>query len=88
MLLLGFLSLGVFSWLIARQLRPAKPEQTPGRLTGSCPGCRRNVKSGWLVCPDCLTRLRESCAECGESRDRWFNFCPWCGHAAGGTNPT
>ena len=88
MLLLGFLSLGVLSWLIARQLRLASPDQAPARLTGNCPDCRQNVESGWLVCPDCLTRLRESCAECGETHDRWFAFCPWCGHAAGGTKPT
>lgn len=85
MLLIGGLTLGLLCWLIIRQLALA-PKGAPAKLVGHCPNCRHTVESGWLLCPDCETRLRKSCSACGEIHDCWFNFCPWCGHAAATTN--
>jgi RNA polymerase subunit RPABC4/transcription elongation factor Spt4 len=44
-----------------------------------CPGCERNIKEDWQVCPNCHTRLKKPCLHCGKLMDLPWNVCPYCG---------
>jgi RNA polymerase subunit RPABC4/transcription elongation factor Spt4 len=44
-----------------------------------CPGCERNIKEEWQVCPNCHTRLKKPCLHCGKLMDLPWNVCPYCG---------
>jgi RNA polymerase subunit RPABC4/transcription elongation factor Spt4 len=44
-----------------------------------CPGCERNIKDEWQVCPTCHTRLKKPCLHCGKLMDLPWNVCPYCG---------
>jgi len=44
-----------------------------------CPGCERNIKDEWQVCPNCHTRLKKPCLHCGKLMDLPWNVCPYCG---------
>ncbi len=45
----------------------------------NCPGCGRQIKADWQVCPHCHTRLRKSCTRCGRLMELPWNLCPYCG---------
>ncbi len=48
-----------------------------------CPGCSRQVKEEWLICPDCHTTLKKVCQNCHHGLHLNWNVCPYCGaHAA------
>jgi hypothetical protein len=52
-----------------------------------CPGCSRQVKDEWIVCPDCHTTLKKICPNCRNGLHLNWNICPFCGtHVA--TLPT
>ncbi|MBN1995164.1 MAG: zinc ribbon domain-containing protein [Anaerolineae bacterium] len=44
-----------------------------------CPGCSRQVKDEWVVCPDCHTTLKKVCPNCRNSLHLNWNVCPFCG---------
>jgi len=48
----------------------------------ACPGCSRQTRQDWMVCPHCHTRLRKSCVRCGRLLDLPWNLCPYCGTPA------
>ncbi len=77
LLILLLISLAVLVWFIDSEL-DARETSLP-LLHGCCPNCRRDVESGWLLCPDCRCILRSCCAGCGRVHDRWVRYCPWCG---------
>ncbi len=39
-----------------------------------CPGCSRQVKEAWIVCPDCHTTLKSICTNC-QNPYRIQTFC-------------
>ncbi|RME75037.1 MAG: zinc ribbon domain-containing protein [Chloroflexi bacterium] len=43
-----------------------------------CPGCSRQVKEEWILCPDCHTTLKKICPECGETLELAWTMCPYC----------
>lgn len=43
-----------------------------------CPGCGRQAREDWRICPNCLTKLKKPCARCGELMDLPWNVCPYC----------
>lgn len=43
-----------------------------------CPGCTRQVKEEWMVCPTCYTRLKKTCHQCGRLMELSWNLCPFC----------
>jgi hypothetical protein len=43
-----------------------------------CPGCSRNVKDSWQVCPTCHTRLKKTCQACGKLLELPWQLCPNC----------
>ena len=43
-----------------------------------CPGCRRKIEMGWLVCPDCHTILKKKCLDCGQLLHLRWDICPYC----------
>ncbi len=45
----------------------------------NCPGCGRQIKENWIVCPNCHTKLRKSCHHCGKLMELTWNLCPYCG---------
>jgi RNA polymerase subunit RPABC4/transcription elongation factor Spt4 len=45
----------------------------------SCPGCKRAVEPGYLLCPHCHTQLKRSCPHCGRLLDLRWDICPYCG---------
>ncbi len=49
-----------------------------------CPGCERNIRDDWLVCPTCQTKLRKPCHSCGRLMELPWNICPYCGTPAPG----
>lgn len=49
-----------------------------------CPGCGRQVKEDWSVCPSCHTKLKKPCHSCGKLMELSWNLCPYCGTAAPG----
>ena len=44
-----------------------------------CPGCSRQVKDEWLICPDCHTTLKKVCPSCRQGLNLNWNVCPFCG---------
>jgi hypothetical protein len=44
-----------------------------------CPGCSRQVKEAWILCPDCHTTLKKICPTCNNSLSLHWNICPFCG---------
>ncbi|MBN1218500.1 MAG: zinc ribbon domain-containing protein [Anaerolineae bacterium] len=44
-----------------------------------CPGCSRQVKDEWIICPDCHTTLKKICPNCNNSLHLNWNICPFCG---------
>ncbi len=52
--------------------------------TARCPGCGRQVKDAWLVCPHCHTKLKKVCHHCGKLMELSWNICPYCGTPAPG----
>jgi len=50
-----------------------------------CPGCRRKIETGWLVCPDCHAILRKKCIHCGQLLHLRWNICPYCAAPAADT---
>lgn len=44
-----------------------------------CPGCERNIKEDWQICPNCHTRLKKRCLHCDKLMDLPWNVCPYCG---------
>lgn len=53
----------------------------------TCPGCNRQVKDSWIVCPDCHSRLRKKCRNCGESLLLTWEICPYCEAIQPGYHP-
>jgi len=43
-----------------------------------CPGCSRQVKDEWILCPDCHTTLKNVCANCGSKLHLAWTICPCC----------
>jgi RNA polymerase subunit RPABC4/transcription elongation factor Spt4 len=43
-----------------------------------CPGCGRQAREDWRICPNCLTKLKKTCAQCGQLMDLPWNVCPYC----------
>lgn len=43
-----------------------------------CPGCSRQVKEEWVVCPDCHTTLKKICPNCKRGLHLNWNVCPFC----------
>jgi hypothetical protein len=44
-----------------------------------CPGCSRQVKDEWIICPDCHTTLKKICPNCRNGLHLNWNLCPFCG---------
>jgi RNA polymerase subunit RPABC4/transcription elongation factor Spt4 len=44
-----------------------------------CPGCGKQAKEEWVVCPSCHTRLKKPCHQCGKLMELSWNMCPHCG---------
>ena len=44
-----------------------------------CPGCSRQVKDEWILCPDCHTTLKHICHNCQNALQLGWNICPFCG---------
>jgi hypothetical protein len=43
-----------------------------------CPGCSRQVKEDWILCPDCHTTLQNVCANCQHHLHLNWTICPFC----------
>lgn len=43
-----------------------------------CPGCSRQVKEEWILCPDCHTTLQNVCTHCGNNLHLAWTMCPYC----------
>jgi RNA polymerase subunit RPABC4/transcription elongation factor Spt4 len=43
-----------------------------------CPGCGRQAREDWRICPNCLTKLKKPCGQCGQLMDLPWNVCPHC----------
>jgi len=48
-----------------------------------CPGCSRQVKEEWILCPDCHTTLKNVCPHCGNSLHLAWTICPFCATPVG-----
>jgi formylglycine-generating enzyme required for sulfatase activity/RNA polymerase subunit RPABC4/transcription elongation factor Spt4 len=44
-----------------------------------CPGCGRQIRDQWKVCPNCHTRLKNACHQCGNLIEISWELCPYCG---------
>jgi hypothetical protein len=44
-----------------------------------CPGCSRQVKDAWILCPDCHTTLKRICYNCQSALHLAWHVCPFCG---------
>jgi hypothetical protein len=44
-----------------------------------CPGCSRQVKDEWILCPDCHTTLKNICYNCQNALHLGWTMCPFCG---------
>jgi hypothetical protein len=44
-----------------------------------CPGCSRQVKEEWILCPDCHTTLKNICQNCANPLHLGWTICPFCG---------
>jgi len=44
-----------------------------------CPGCSRQVKDEWVLCPDCHTTLKNICQNCQNPLHLAWSICPFCG---------
>jgi len=44
-----------------------------------CPGCSRQVKDAWILCPDCHTTLKNICQNCQNALHLGWTMCPYCG---------
>ncbi|MBL8056353.1 MAG: zinc ribbon domain-containing protein [Anaerolineales bacterium] len=52
-----------------------------------CPGCGRQAREDWRICPNCLTKLKKPCAQCGQLMDLPWNVCPYCATPVEGARP-
>lgn len=52
-----------------------------------CPGCSRQVKDEWILCPDCHTTLKHICANCHNALHLGWSICPFCGTPVEGATP-
>ncbi len=43
-----------------------------------CPGCSRQVKEEWIVCPDCHTSMKHICQKCQQPLNLTWSICPYC----------
>jgi predicted amidophosphoribosyltransferase len=43
-----------------------------------CPGCERNIKDGWMICPSCHTVIKKKCPSCGNLLELAWEICPYC----------
>jgi hypothetical protein len=43
-----------------------------------CPGCSRQVKDTWIICPDCHTTLQNVCSQCQNTLHLAWTICPYC----------
>ncbi len=48
-----------------------------------CPGCSRQVKEEWILCPDCHTTLKNVCGNCRNTLHLAWTVCPYCGAETG-----
>ncbi|MGD0574952.1 MAG: zinc ribbon domain-containing protein [Anaerolineales bacterium] len=53
----------------------------------TCPGCSRQVRDAWQVCPSCGTRLRKACPSCQRLSDLTWTICPYCATSLTGGAP-
>ena len=44
-----------------------------------CPGCSRQIKDEWILCPDCHTTLKRICYNCQNALHLAWHICPFCG---------
>jgi RNA polymerase subunit RPABC4/transcription elongation factor Spt4 len=44
-----------------------------------CPGCERNIKDDWLMCPSCHTVIKKLCPACKNLLELAWDICPYCG---------
>lgn len=43
-----------------------------------CPGCNRQVKDNWMVCPSCHVELKKVCHNCHKLMELSWSLCPYC----------
>ncbi len=43
-----------------------------------CPGCSRQVKEEWIICPDCHTSIKNICQTCQQPLHLVWSICPYC----------
>jgi RNA polymerase subunit RPABC4/transcription elongation factor Spt4 len=60
--------IGIILYFILRKAMPK-----------ACPGCARDVPSGFVFCPHCGTSLQATCPNCGRGVERGWSNCPHCG---------
>lgn len=46
----------------------------------ACPGCGRQCKDDWRLCPYCHTKLRKICSQCNRVLELPWTICPYCEH--------
>lgn len=44
-----------------------------------CPGCGREIRAEWILCPSCHTKIKKRCVECNSVIDLPWTLCPYCG---------
>lgn len=44
-----------------------------------CPSCGKQVRSDWIICPNCHTKMKKKCISCGGLMELQWNICPYCG---------
>lgn len=52
-----------------------------------CPGCSRQVKEEWILCPDCHTTLKNVCQNCNNSLHLAWAICPFCATPVAAQSP-
>lgn len=52
-----------------------------------CPGCSRQVKEEWILCPDCHTTLKNVCQNCNNSLHLAWTICPFCATPVAAQSP-
>ena len=58
-----------------------QPLETGGRITYTCPNCRRAANPGDRFCGGCGTPLRPTCVHCGRTYEVGVAFCTNCGNS-------
>jgi len=64
-------------YLIVRTEVCARP--TNGAVKEACPGCGKDVASGFVFCPHCGGRVKPVCPSCQKPVDKNWKACPHCG---------